>query len=76
MTQELGTFEITTAGIGKDFFNYYLDPQPERAPEALKKFMAGLRGESYIKLSDSYRPLVAPVLFAEERSTPKPETAT
>jgi len=46
----------------------------ERAPEALKKFMAGLRGDSYIKLSDSYRPLVAPVLFAEERSTPKPKT--
>lgn len=45
----------------------------ERAPEALKKFMTNLRGDSYIKLSDSYRPLVAPVLFAEERSVPKPK---
>lgn len=46
----------------------------ERAPEALKKFMTSLREDSYIKLSDSYRPLVAPILFAEERSAAKPKT--
>jgi hypothetical protein len=46
----------------------------ERAPEALKKFMSTLREDSYIKLSDSYRPLVAPILFAEERSATKPKT--
>lgn len=43
----------------------------ERAPDALKKFMSQLREDSYIKLSDSYRPLVAPILFADERSKPK-----
>jgi hypothetical protein len=46
----------------------------ERAPEAMKKFMSTLREDSYIKLSDSYRPLVAPILFAEERSATKPKT--
>lgn len=46
----------------------------ERVPEALKKFMTTLREDSYIKLSDSYRPLVAPLLFAEERSSTKPKT--
>ena len=40
----------------------------EKAPEAGKKFMADLRKGSYIKISDAYRPMVAPVLFSEERS--------
>lgn len=39
----------------------------ERAPDALKKFMAELREEYYIKLSEGYRPLVGPILFADER---------
>ncbi|MGI8408420.1 MAG: peptidyl-prolyl cis-trans isomerase [Pyrinomonadaceae bacterium] len=39
----------------------------ERAPAEHKKFMASLRDDSYIKISDSYRPLVAPILFEEER---------
>lgn len=39
----------------------------EKEPEALKKFMAELRQDAYIKLSERYRPLVAPILFAEER---------
>lgn len=39
----------------------------EQAPEQQKKFFATLRGDSYIKISDSYRPLVSPILFAEER---------
>ena len=42
----------------------------ETMPDAYKKFMATLREDSYIKLNDEYRPLVAPILFAEER-TPK-----
>jgi len=46
----------------------------ERAPDAQKKFMTTLREDSYIKLSDSYRPLVAPILFAEERNATKPKT--
>lgn len=39
----------------------------ERFPEAQKKFFVTLREEAYIKISDTYRPLVAPILFAEER---------
>ncbi len=39
----------------------------ERAPLEQKKFLASLRSDSYIKISDSYRPLVAPILFAEDR---------
>jgi PPIC-type PPIASE domain/SurA N-terminal domain len=37
------------------------------APEQ-KKFMATLRQDSYIKISDAYRPLVSPILFADERA--------
>jgi peptidyl-prolyl cis-trans isomerase SurA len=49
----------------------------EKVPEALKAYMSKLREDSYIKLSDSYRPLVAPILFADERSKEKPaETKT
>ena len=39
----------------------------ERAPEETKKFFASLRSDSYIRISDSYRPLVSPILFAEDR---------
>lgn len=39
----------------------------ERAPEESKKFLASLRSDAYIKLNDNYRPLVSPILFAEER---------
>lgn len=39
----------------------------EKAPEEQKKFMAALRSEAYIKLNDNYRPLVSPILFAEDR---------
>jgi len=39
----------------------------ERVPEEQKKFLASLRADSYIKISDNYRPLVSPILFAEER---------
>jgi hypothetical protein len=44
----------------------------EKAPEEQKKFLANLRADSYIKISDTYRPLVSPILFAEERKA-KPE---
>lgn len=43
----------------------------ERAPEEQKKFMSTLRSDSYIKISDTYRPLVAPILFADERKDTK-----
>ena len=39
----------------------------EKAPEEQKKFLANLRADSYIKISDSYRPLVSPILFADDR---------
>lgn len=39
----------------------------ERLPEARKNFMATLRAETYIKLNESYRPMVAPLLFADQR---------
>lgn len=39
----------------------------EKVPEATKKFMTDLREGSYIKISERYRPVVAPILFAEER---------
>jgi hypothetical protein len=46
----------------------------EKYPAALKTFMAKLREDSYIKLNNDYRPLVAPILFADERSKDKPAT--
>lgn len=39
----------------------------ERLPARQKDFMAKLREDSYIKINDTYRPLVAPILFEEER---------
>ena len=47
----------------------------EKLPDEQKKFMAKLREDAYIKISDSYRPLVSPILFADERKDkdkPKP----
>ncbi|HEY0659300.1 MAG TPA: peptidylprolyl isomerase [Pyrinomonadaceae bacterium] len=43
----------------------------ERAPAEQKKYLAELRQDSYIKISESYRPIVAPILFADERKTEK-----
>jgi len=45
----------------------------ERIPEARKKFMATLRKEAYIKINETYRPLVSPILFADDRKTEKAE---
>lgn len=39
----------------------------EKAPDETKKYLASLRADSYIKISDTYRPMVAPILFADER---------
>ncbi len=39
----------------------------ERLPDEQKKFMAKLRENAYIKITDSYRPIVNPILFADER---------
>ncbi len=43
----------------------------ERAPAEQKKFMSDLRQDSYIKINDTYRPLVSPILFADERTADK-----
>ncbi len=39
----------------------------EAFPAEQQKFMTKLREDSYIKISDTYRPLVGPLLFADER---------
>lgn len=41
----------------------------EHIPAEQKKFMATLREDSLIKINETYRPLVAPILFADERKT-------
>jgi peptidyl-prolyl cis-trans isomerase SurA len=46
-----------------------MEMMKERAVDEQKKFMSQLREESYIKISDTYRPLVSPILFSEERKT-------
>ena len=45
----------------------------ERIPEGRKKFMTELRQDAYIKINDEYRPIVSPVLFADDRKTEKAE---
>jgi len=39
----------------------------EKFPEALKTYIAKLREDAYIKVNDTYRPMVSPLLFADER---------
>lgn len=45
----------------------------ERIPDGRKKFMTQLRQEAYIKINDEYRPVVSPILFADDRKTEKAE---
>jgi peptidyl-prolyl cis-trans isomerase SurA len=44
----------------------------EKFPDALKKYMAKLREDAYIKINETYRPIVSPLLYADERATAKP----
>jgi parvulin-like peptidyl-prolyl isomerase len=39
----------------------------ERLPEERKKYMTTLREDAYIKISENYRPIVSPILFADDR---------
>ncbi|MCY7375303.1 MAG: peptidyl-prolyl cis-trans isomerase [Pyrinomonadaceae bacterium] len=39
----------------------------EKLPAERKKFMTNLRQDAYIKISETYRPLVSPLLFADDR---------
>lgn len=41
----------------------------EKLPEERKKYFLSLRNDAYIKIGDSYRPIVSPILFADERKT-------
>ena len=44
-----------------------LEIMKEKFPVESKKFMSKLRTDSYIKINESYRPVVSPILFADER---------
>lgn len=46
----------------------------EVIPEERKKYLASLRADSYIKLNDTYRPLVSPILSAEAKPEEKKPT--
>ncbi len=39
----------------------------ERIPDERKKYMTTLRADAYIKINETYRPLVSPVLYADDR---------
>lgn len=45
----------------------------ERIPDARKKFMTDLRQDAYIKINSEYRPVVSPILYADDRKTEKAE---
>ena len=44
----------------------------EKFPDEQKKFMAKLREESYIKISETYKPIVNPLLYEDERKAKTP----
>ena len=54
----------------------------EKFPDALKTYMAKLREDAYIKVNDTYRPMVSPLLSADERkeavvkNNPQEQSAT
>lgn len=39
----------------------------EKLPDERKKYLSTLRTDAYIKINDEYRPLVAPILFEDNR---------
>ncbi|MFL6374182.1 MAG: peptidyl-prolyl cis-trans isomerase [Pyrinomonadaceae bacterium] len=41
----------------------------DKLPDAQKAYMSKLRNDAYIKVTDAYRPIVSPILFADERKT-------
>ena len=46
----------------------------EKIPAERKKYFVTLREDSYIKINEAYRPMVAPLLFSEERKTDDKKT--
>ncbi len=45
----------------------------ERLADVTKTFMATIRQGSYIKIGETYRPMVSPILYADERKEKTPE---
>lgn len=41
----------------------------EKVPEERKKYLSGLRKDAYIKISETYRATVTPILFKDDAST-------
>jgi hypothetical protein len=59
-----------TAASAESFFderNVRMAMLAEKLPARQKEYMAKLRENAYIKINDSYRPLVSPVLFQDDR---------
>jgi len=48
----------------------------DKSNDAQKKYLSKLRSEAYIKINDTYRPMVSPILFADERSATPATQAT
>ncbi|MEP6903485.1 MAG: peptidyl-prolyl cis-trans isomerase [Actinomycetota bacterium] len=46
----------------------------EVVPQERKKYLVTLRGDAYIKINDTYRPLVSPILSAEAKPDEKKPT--
>jgi hypothetical protein len=46
----------------------------EKLPDERRKYLTNLREESYIKINDTYRPTVAPLLFIEDAKTDTKKT--
>jgi len=43
----------------------------ERMPDEQKKYMSKLRDEAVIKINETYRPLISPILYADDRKENK-----
>ncbi len=61
--------ELLENSIDEEFVTQVKIMTYEKLPEERKKYMATLRNESYIKINDTYRPMVAPILFVDDRKT-------
>ena len=46
----------------------------EKLPAERQQYLTKLRQEAYIKINSTYRPMIAPLLFAEERKTEEKKT--
>jgi hypothetical protein len=46
----------------------------EKIPDERRKYLSTLRQDSYIKISDTYRPMVAPLLSIEEKKIDSKKT--